>query len=131
MPDRESHRDTQRAHAPRRRRRRGPVNRQRSNRHQMIGAQSVEESEKQGGREQDQDTELYFLLPADTPFESNRLWQVADFVVARLVAQRSFDSRARCMSQRDSLNNAERLRIDELRLVNRLEEELLGCRKLR
>ena len=53
MADREAHRDPDSARARDRRRFPHCANRQRRNRHQVIGAETVEESEGQCGREQE------------------------------------------------------------------------------
>ena len=50
VADGESHRDAERARAPQRRRLATGANRQRGNRHQMIGAQAMEETEGEGRR---------------------------------------------------------------------------------
>ena len=59
MTDRKAHGDTERARASDRRRLAGAAERQRRDRHQMISAETVEESQNESGRDEQHVIEFY------------------------------------------------------------------------
>ena len=147
VSDGEAHRDAERARALHRRRFRAGAHRQRRDRHQVIGAESVQESERESGGEKDQEVTAafsrreVFQSAARRPGDRHADRCVADRVVAGLVFEHTFD-RQRCISRcrplddaparrhGDVLHESKRPAVNEMGFAELLDFEFLSLRKL-